>query len=93
MLRPALDFGIAFLSDESIRHEVQRPPGQRNAAMRFANRNARASHVMRTGEIQVQDIAAGLTIQVQGRVKALYVRNTTRCSSRERRSSRPVRRS
>eukprot|EP00892_Ulva_mutabilis_P008840 jgi/Ulvmu1/6328/UM029_0036.1 len=68
-LRHALGVVIPFRSNNFMtRHEDHRPPGELSAAMRFAD--ACASQLM--GEIQVEGIGAGLTIQIQGRVKSLY---------------------
>lgn len=67
--REALALVIPFRSNNFMtRHEDHRPPGQLSAAMRFAD--ACASQLM--GEIQVEGIGVGLTIQIQGRVKSLY---------------------
>lgn len=68
-LRRALALVIPFrASNFMTRHEDHRPAGELSAAMRFAD--ACASALM--GELQVEGIGAGLTIQIQGRVKSLY---------------------
>lgn len=68
-LRRALALVIPFRANNFMtRHEDHRPAGELSAAMRFADECA--SQLM--GEIQVEGIGAGLTIQIQGRVKSLY---------------------
>lgn len=68
-LRRALALVIPFRANNFMtRHEDHRPAGELSAAMRFAD--SCASALM--GELQVEGIGAGLTIQIQGRVKSLY---------------------
>jgi hypothetical protein len=68
-LRRLLQCVIPFrLNNFMTRHQDHRPSGRLSAAMKYAD--AAASTLM--GELLVEGIGAGLTIQVQGRVKSLY---------------------
>ena len=56
------------LNNFMTRHQDHRPPGTLPPAMHFAD--GAASTLM--GELLVEGVGTGLTIQVQGRVKSLY---------------------
>lgn len=68
-LQKLLECVIPFrLNNFMTRHQDHRPSGTLPPAMLFAD--GAASALM--GELLVEGVGAGLTIQVQGRVKSLY---------------------